>query len=295
MLVDSFACPYCKLPLQVKYFTDLSCNLCNRIYKVEKGLYHFYDKDYWKENVDSVNTFIKTVGKLATDTVYAPSVIYPYSKLSEDLNCHERAALLNISIELALENNCFQGTVIDLGSGCGTDTYILSHFAPIVAIDIDCISTCGIQLLNPEINLGITRIVASGEYLPFLDNSISMIYMMSVFHHIKNKIAALNEWYRILKPGGILIAAGERPAKDIEERDININIVLSKGQTHEALWFDTVELFGYFSQCHFTNIKHIPIKASPNMGYLLLEDLIVEDPYVSNQYLCNNGLIYGIK
>jgi len=31
------------------------------------------------------------------------------------------------------------------------------------------------------------------------------------------------------------------------------------------------------------------------MGYLLLEDLIVEDPYVNNQYLCNNGLIYGIK
>jgi SAM-dependent methyltransferase len=294
ILVDSFACPYCKTPIKIKQPT-LSCLSCHRVYKIENGLYKFYDEDYWKENEHAVNTFIKTVGKLSIDTTYTIPTIYPYSKLPEDLSCHERAGLLNISIELALENNCLQGNVIDLGAGCGTDSYILSHYSHVISIDIDCISNVGIQLLNPEVNLGITRIVACGEYLPFLDNSIDMIYMMSVFHHIRNKVAALNEWYRILKPGGILIAAGERPAKDIEERDTNIAIVLSRGQVHESLWFDTVELFEYFDKCLFTNIKHIPIKTISNMGYLLLEDLIINSPWINSQYVCNNGLIYGIK
>lgn len=45
----------------------------------------------------------------------------------------------------------------------------------------------------------------SGEAMPFDNNSVDAIFMLDVFHHIKDPSALLREFQRALKPGGRVI------------------------------------------------------------------------------------------
>ena len=43
--------------------------------------------------------------------------------------------------------------------------------------------------------------------MPFDDNSFDLVYCHQVFHHIVEQEAAMSEFYRVLKPGGVLLFA----------------------------------------------------------------------------------------
>jgi len=45
-------------------------------------------------------------------------------------------------------------------------------------------------------------LVADAEMLPFKDNSFDLVYSWGVLHHTPNTQKAINEAYRVLKPGG---------------------------------------------------------------------------------------------
>lgn len=298
-MIPTFVCPICKSSLLLNTNSYI-CIQCGKIYNIENDFYLFYSETaaYWQYYKQALSAYIIS-GDLPISSEFTSVTDFPYSILDKYLDNNDlqvRAALFNIAVSLAADNNLLthKNIILEVGAGLGTDTYLLARYCPVIAVDIDNISSTGIQHIKSNVRNGITCVVASADFLPLPNNSIDMIYMLSVFHHMQDKLLALNEWYRVLKPGGILIAAGERPAetKAIKEADIKMRIFL--GQWYER-WYDVNDLFSWFEKSNFTEIEHIPIKCVSGMGFMLPNNLIIEKPFHQDQYICDNGIVYGRK
>ena len=93
------------------------------------------------------------------------------------------------------------GIVVDIGCGPGRFCELLSKKYPdlvIKAID----SVPGFLGKNKN-NLRYLQVNA--ESLPFQDESIDVVYLIDVLHHIKDKEKAVSEIARILKKDGVVI------------------------------------------------------------------------------------------
>jgi len=89
--------------------------------------------------------------------------------------------------------------VVDAGSGPNYPLqYVLAQTCRVYSIDINP------DILNSKAHENITHIVAGIEDMPLPDGSVDTVYCISVLEHLKKEDAqkALNEFYRILKPGG---------------------------------------------------------------------------------------------
>lgn len=96
--------------------------------------------------------------------------------------------------------------VLDVGCGNG---YVSSLFAKegAYAYGID-ITPTGIKLCQKRFQtMGLSGDfqVANAEDLPFKDNTFDCVTSMGVLHHVPNTEKAVQEIYRVLKPGGRLI------------------------------------------------------------------------------------------
>jgi ubiquinone/menaquinone biosynthesis C-methylase UbiE len=96
--------------------------------------------------------------------------------------------------------------VLDVGCGNG---YVSSLFAKegAHAHGID-ITPTGIELCQKRFQImGLSGnfLVANAEELPFQDNTFDCVTSMGVLHHVPNTEKAVQEIFRVLKPGGRLI------------------------------------------------------------------------------------------
>ncbi len=100
--------------------------------------------------------------------------------------------------------------ILDIGCGRGNSFELLDErFRPktICAIEIDE------ALLKDAIHHGqqchahVTITLGNAEILPYPDNSFDMLFCHQSFHHIIQHELAMQEFYRVLKPGGILLFA----------------------------------------------------------------------------------------
>jgi ubiquinone/menaquinone biosynthesis C-methylase UbiE len=96
--------------------------------------------------------------------------------------------------------------VLDVGSGNGYDlSKYAAEGAEVFGIDI---TEAGIDLCRKRFELlglkGDFR-VADAQDLPFADNTFDCVCSMGVLHHIPDTQKALDEIFRVLKPGGRLI------------------------------------------------------------------------------------------
>ena len=92
--------------------------------------------------------------------------------------------------------NLNPGSVLDLGSGTGASYEDLNSF-DVTALDPDE------QMLS--LNKFDTKIVGKGEDLPFNENSFDNVLCCFVWRNISETEKAMNEIYRVLKPGGKFI------------------------------------------------------------------------------------------
>jgi SAM-dependent methyltransferase len=120
----------------------------------------------------------------------------------------QREAIESIPCSYALhEYRDFKGKkVLDVGSGNG---YVLSKYAAegaeVFGIDI---TEAGINLCRKRFEyLGLNGDfrVADAQEIPFPDKTFDCVCSMGVLHHVPNTQKALDEIYRVLKPGGRLI------------------------------------------------------------------------------------------
>lgn len=102
---------------------------------------------------------------------------------------------------------------LDIGAGRGIASYALAKDGfEVDALEPDDSAIVGakaIKALADEAGVAITVTETFSEKLPYDDACFDVVFARAVLHHTKDLNAACQEFYRVLKPGGILIAVRE--------------------------------------------------------------------------------------
>jgi len=104
--------------------------------------------------------------------------------------------------------------VLDLGCGAGVDAIIAAKLTgPLGAVTgIDLVPEMLAQARENARLAGVENVTfqeSSGELLPFPDNSFDVVISNGVFNLVVDKVKALGEVFRVLKPGGRLMLADQ--------------------------------------------------------------------------------------
>jgi SAM-dependent methyltransferase len=115
------------------------------------------------------------------------------------------------------------GSALDIGAGRGIAAYALAKDGfEVTALEPDpsaIVGAAAIRKLGADANLKLNVVEVFSERLPFADSSFDVIFARAVLHHMKDLAAATREIYRVLKPGGIFIAAREHVISSEKDLD----------------------------------------------------------------------------
>ncbi len=105
------------------------------------------------------------------------------------------------------------GSALDVGAGRGITSYGLARegFA-VTALEPDSSALVGagaIRKLAAEAGLPIKVVEEFSERLPFEDGMFDVVFARAVLHHTRDLEAACCEFFRVLRPGGLLLAIRE--------------------------------------------------------------------------------------
>jgi len=104
-----------------------------------------------------------------------------------------------------------KGKALDIGAGHGISSYALAKDGwDVVALEPDpsnLVGTGAISRLAEENQLQITTARNTGEKIPFDASSFDFVLARQVLHHANDLPQLCAEVFRILKPGGVFIAA----------------------------------------------------------------------------------------
>lgn len=110
------------------------------------------------------------------------------------------------------------GDALDAGAGRGIASYALAKDGfTVTALEPDPSDFVGggaIRTLARDTGLAIRVEENLSERLPFADASFDVIFARAVLHHIDDLPAAMREFNRVLKPGGVFVAAREHVVTD---------------------------------------------------------------------------------
>jgi len=207
-----FICPNCKGNL-VKTGNLLKCIACEATFSNNDGFYSFVDKQlYWGEVPRDVMQKLLLISKeRGVEHGLNAIVKNEYSELYNYILNKKRITpfipLLN------LDNN---GTVLDIGSGYGTASLVLSeYFKKVYAVEAVKERAEFISLISAERNKNnITVVQADMHKLPFPENTCDLVMLIGVLEwagleklHKNPRVVQsvfLRNLFSILKPGGYL-------------------------------------------------------------------------------------------
>jgi SAM-dependent methyltransferase len=100
--------------------------------------------------------------------------------------------------------------ILDVGCGQGKALRLLHQkFSPqrLVGVDIDSRSLQQARAQAAQDNLEVKFLQNDAATLALPDASVSLLFCHQTFHHLVRQEEALREFYRVLKPGGLLLFA----------------------------------------------------------------------------------------
>ncbi len=154
-----------------------------------------------------------------------------------------------------------EAVVVDAGcgEGYGANWLLAANPARVIAIDLDAQSTQHVQTRygsGPAGNLpaGKLNVVAANlDLLPLTTNSVDVVVTMQVVEHLWDLSAFLRECLRVLRPGGLLVAAtpnrltfspglarGQKPMNPFHVEEFDAEQLASLIGTHDFVDVDLV-------------------------------------------------------
>jgi SAM-dependent methyltransferase len=105
------------------------------------------------------------------------------------------------------------GRALDVGAGRGIASFALAREGfEVTSLEPDpsaIVGAAAIRKLAMEASLPINVVEEYSERLPFADGLFDLVFARAVLHHTRDLDLACSEIYRVLRPGGIMIAARE--------------------------------------------------------------------------------------
>jgi ubiquinone/menaquinone biosynthesis C-methylase UbiE len=112
--------------------------------------------------------------------------------------------------DLIKERRTSYPSIVDIGCGWGLSLRLLhDRFYPqhLVAIDVDARMILAARAEARRNGLSVEFQTTTGSHLRLPDRSVDMVFCHQTFHHVIDQESALREFYRVLKPGGLLLFA----------------------------------------------------------------------------------------
>lgn len=124
------------------------------------------------------------------------------------------------------------GNALDVGAGRGIASYALAREGfDVTALEPDpgaIVGAAAIRSLAVEAKLAIDVVEKFCEDLPFNDDVFDVVFARAVLHHTRDLDIACREMYRVLRPGGIFIAAREH----VLSKQADLGLFLDKHPLH---------------------------------------------------------------
>lgn len=213
-LLAILECPYCESPDLSYHKSDkapaLVCERCHHRFGFEHNIPLLYKDDtFWtpkrREAAGWVSMW-KDIGIYDLDTPVTPELPFVEAEPWATVGRMFKAALFQMDLK-------GEERVLDIGAGEG---WASQHFAErgghAVAIDI---------VADPKLGLGrawtrmeVTNtvydlLIGDNEHLPFQPNTFDFVFSSNALHHSDNLDKLMQSAYRVLRPGGRLIAIGD--------------------------------------------------------------------------------------
>ncbi|HEX6390619.1 MAG TPA: class I SAM-dependent methyltransferase [Solirubrobacteraceae bacterium] len=101
---------------------------------------------------------------------------------------------------------------LEIGAGTGYFTLNLMQAGVVreaVCSDISAGMLDALSVNATRLGLSVETAVADAEALPFADESFDLVLGHAVLHHLPDLHQAFGEFFRVLRPGGVVVFAGE--------------------------------------------------------------------------------------